>query len=53
MIICECDDHDRANDNLAVHDDRLLFDRVHSEDSCLWKVDAESQIVSCPDYFRL
>ena len=30
VIICECDNHDRANDNLSVHDNRALLNRVHT-----------------------
>jgi len=40
VIVRQGDDHDGANDDLTVDNDRLLLDRVHTEDSGLGKVDA-------------
>lgn len=41
MIICQCNNHDRANDDLTVDNDSSVFDRVDTENSGLGKVDAE------------
>jgi hypothetical protein len=30
MIVSECDDHDRSDEDLAINDDCLVFDGVHS-----------------------
>ena len=30
VIVCECDDHHRADDDLAVDNYRALFDGVHA-----------------------
>lgn len=46
MVISECHDHDGAYDNFAIHDDRFLLDRVHSENSSLRKIDAFETTVS-------
>jgi hypothetical protein len=35
VVISESDDHDRADDNLAVDDPRLVLGGVHAEDGSL------------------
>ena len=30
MVVGKCDDHDRADDDLAVHDDGAFLDGVHT-----------------------
>lgn len=30
MIVCQCDDHNGTNDDLAVYDDWLVLDCVHT-----------------------
>lgn len=39
MIIRQRNNHNRANDNLAVYNNGSVFDRVHAQHGCLWKVD--------------
>lgn len=39
MVVCECNDHDGTNDDLAVDDDRSVLDGVHTQHGSLWQVD--------------
>lgn len=49
MVIREGDNHYWSNDNLAVHDNGLLFDSVHTEHSGLWEVDNGSAVQGTKD----
>ena len=49
MVIRESDNHYWSNDNLAVHDNRLLFDSVHTKHSRLWEVDNWSAVQGTED----
>jgi hypothetical protein len=40
MVVCERDDHDGTDNNLAVDNDGLLLDGVHAEHGSLGEVDA-------------
>lgn len=49
MVIREGDDHYGSNHNLAVHNNRLLFDSVHTEHGGLWEVNDGSAIQRAKD----
>ena len=46
MVVCQGNDHDGSDDDLAIYNNRLLLDRVHTEDSGLGKVDTVVSSVS-------
>ena len=49
MVIREGNDHYWSDNNLAVHDNRLLFDSVHTEHSSLWEVNNRSAVQRTED----
>lgn len=49
MVIRESDNHYWSNNNLAVHDNRLLFDSVHTEHGGLWEVNNWSAVEGTED----
>ena len=49
MVVCKSDDHDGADDDLAVLDDGFLFDGVHAEDGGLREVDDWSSVEGAED----
>jgi len=49
VIVGESDNHDRADDDLAVNYHRLILDGVHAKHSCLWQVDDGGSIQRAKD----
>lgn len=49
MVVREGNNHYRSDHNLPVHNNRLLFDSVHTEHGGLWEVDDGSAIQGAKD----